>query len=132
MIKLELKLNGKSRKVKLPDEILFNSLLSQNTKAIKHLIKIALPLCKISPVFFDIVNKYIDVTEDGHCLYGGLIVRTGLDEFAVLYLENTQPQDDYIIELVEQYLRSSGENLSLTVDINKIEIDKALFLRAMK
>ena len=132
MITIELNLKNQTRKIELQDDVLFNALLSQNDNMIRKLIKMAHPLYKISDAFFDIVNRYVHVTDEGSTLYGGLIVRTGFDEFAVLYLENASLDDDYIVELVEGYLHDTGENISMTVNINKIEIDRLLFLRALK
>lgn len=132
MITIELNLKNEIHRIELQDEILFNSLLSRNKKLIKRMIKTVNPLYKISDTFFDIVNKYVDITESGNSLYGGLIVRTSLAEFAVLYLENTDPDEDYIVEVIGDYLYDLGEKFLETVEINKIEVDKSLFMSAFK
>lgn len=132
MITLELNLKNVIHKIELQDEILFNSLLCQNEKLIKKIIKTVQPLYKINDSSFEIINRFVEVTESGNSLYGGLIVRTAFDEFAVLFLENTFPDDDYIIRIIGNYLHDVGENISRTVTINKIEIDKTLFLKAFK
>lgn len=132
MIKLELNIKEQTRTIELADEILFNALLSQNQKLICKLIKTIHPLYKISDAFFDIVTKRVDINAEGKTLYGGFIVRTSFDNFAVLYLKDTEVDDDYIVSIVDEYLKDTGENVSMTVNINKFEIDKPLFLKAMR
>lgn len=132
MITIELNLKEQIKRISLKDEILFNALLSQNDEMIKRLIKSFSPLYKISDAFYDIVNRFVDVTDEGESLYAGLIVRTSFDEFVVLYLEDSIVDEDYLMRLIEEYIHDTGENVNRTVTINKMEIDKDVFLKAMK
>lgn len=132
MITLELNLKKEKKKIMLKDEMLFNALLSQNTILIKKLIKEKYPPYDINDSYFDIVNRYVEIDETGLALYAGLIVRTSIDEFVVLFLENSNPDDDYIIKIVESYVANAKDGGSKTVVINKIEIDKNLFSKVMR
>ena len=103
MITLEMNFKDETRKINLKEEILFNALLSKN-----------------------------DIKEDGSTLYGGLIVRTSFDTFAVLYLEDTEVDDDYIIKTIDEFIHDTGENIARTVTVNKIEITHSLFIKVTK
>lgn len=132
MITLEMNFKDETRKINLKEEILFNALLSKNDKLIKKLIKHNHPFYKISGDFYEVVNKYVDIKEDGSTLYGGLIVRTSFDTFAVLYLEDTEVDDDYIIKTIDEFIHDTGENIARTVTVNKIEITHSLFIKVTK
>ncbi len=132
MITLELNLKGKNEKVEIKDEILFNALLSQNENLVKRLIRGAKGDYEIDEEYFDVVSEYVDVDESGVTLYGGYIARTGKDAFAVLYLEDAEVDDDYIVTLIEEYVRTSKDDIAKEIDINKIEVDKSLFLKVTK
>ena len=132
MIMLELNMKNHTRKIMLKDEMLFNALLSQNTTLIKKLIKCKYPSYKIDETQFDVVNRYVEVAENGTALYAGLIIRTSLDEFVVLFLKESDPDDDYIVQILDEYTKDLDEKISDAITINKIEISKDLFFRAMR
>jgi len=132
MITLDLKVNNKLNKVKIKDEVLFNALLSKNTSLIKKLIKIEAPFYKISDAFFDIVNTYVDFTKDGISLYGGLIVRTNICRYAVLYLKESIIDEEYMIKLIDDYIHDIGDYMPKKIDIDKFSINKHTFLKTLK
>ncbi len=131
MIKLDLKLDGKIQKVQLKDEVLFNSILRMNTTLIKKFIKSIHPTYKISSAFFQIVNNYIDFTSNGVSIYVGLIVRTGLDDYAVLYLEGSHIEEEYMLKIIDEFIRDTGDHTPKEININKFEVRKELFLASI-
>lgn len=132
MVTIDLNLNSKLKKVSIKDDILFNALLSKNHKLIKKFIKSYNPLYKISDAFFEIVNNFVDFTDKGVSLYAGLIVRTGLCEYAVLYLENSTVDEEYMIKLIDEYINDVGDYRPKEVNINKFEIKRDTFLHTLK
>lgn len=132
MIMLDLKLGNTDGKVKIKDEVLFNAILSKNPKLIKKLIKSIHPLYKISDDFFEIVNTYVDFTRNGVSLYSGLVVRTGLIDYAVLYLENTTLDEEYLVEVVNDFINDTGDYTPTEININKFEINKKVFMSIIK
>lgn len=132
MITLELNIDKELSKVQIKDEILFNVLLSKNPKLIKKLIKSISPFYKISEAFFEIVNTYVDFTNEGVSIYTGLIVRTGLNKYAVLYLENTIIDEEYMLKLIDDYVREVGDYIPKEIDVDKFEISRRVFLSILK
>lgn len=132
MITLNLKFNDDYKKVAVKDELIFNAILSEHPNMIKSLMKSILPSYKVNKSFFTIVNRFIDFTEDLISIYPGLIVRTGLTDFAVLFLEDTEINEEYMVSLIQEYLYDVGNFLPSDVNINKFEISRNAFLKASK
>ncbi len=132
MITLDLKVDNTKSKVKIKDEILFNAVLAKNPKLIKKLIKSIHPFYKIHKDFFEIVNTYVDFTKNGVSLYPGLIVRTGLIDYAVLYLEDVFVDEEYLIKVIDDYVKDFGYCHFKEININKFEINKKVFVSIIK
>ncbi len=132
MITIELNLNKNFDKVKLSDDILFNSLVSKNHKLIKKYIKSIAPLYKISDTFFEVVNNFVDFDNEGVSLYGGLIIRTGLEDYAILYLENANLDEEYMIKIIDDYIKDTMDYLPTAINVSKFEIKKEIFINTLK
>ncbi len=132
MITLNLKIHNDYKKVALKEELIFNAILSEHPKMIKSLIKSILPTYKINQSLFNIINQFIDFTDELISIYPGLIVRTGLTDFAVLFLEDTIINEEYMISLIQEYLYDVGNYSPKEVNINKFEVSKSTFLKATK
>ncbi len=132
MITLDLKVDNVEGSIKIRDEVLFNAILAKNPEIIKKLIKVIHPLYKIKKDFFEIVNTYVDFTRNGVSLYSGLVVRTGLSDYAVLYLENVSIDEEYLIRIINDYIHDVGDINPKEININKFEIDKKIFLSIIK
>lgn len=131
MITLDLKVTGKLGNLKIKDDVLFNAILCKNPTLIRKLIKSIHPLYKISKTFFAIVNNYVDFSKEGMSMYCGLIVRTGYANYAVLLLEGSEIDEEYLVTLVNEYIHDSGYTPK-EVNINKFEISKKDFLHATR
>lgn len=132
MITLNLKINDNFKKIAVKEELIFNAILSEHPKAIKSLIKTILPTYKINTSLFNIVNRFIDFNDELVSIYPGLIVRTGLSDFAVLFLENTIINEEYMVTLIQEYIYDVGNFSPSEININKFEISKSAFLKATK
>lgn len=128
MITIDLKIGKDLNTVKIKDEILFTALLSKNSVLIKRLIRSIHPFYKISDAFFDIVNTCVDFTDEGISIYTGLIVRTGIDSYAVLYLEGTPLDEEHLIKAIDDYIRDIGDHTPKEINVDKFEISKKVFL----
>ncbi len=132
MITLDLNIDNKMQKVKIKDEILFNSLLVEHKELIISLIKVMCPSYDLHDAFFDIVNKFVDFTKEGISLYPGLIVRTSLNDYAVLYLEGIDIDEEYMISLINEYIHDIGDYDPKEININKFKNKKKTFLKTLK
>lgn len=132
MITLDLNVASGLNKVKVCDEVLLNALLSQHPFLIKKIIKTICPFYKISESFFEIVNNYVDFRENGVSIYIGLIVRCGLYDYALLYLDGSSIDEEYMLKSIDDYIREKGDYNPKEVNIDKFEIDKKLFLTVLK
>lgn len=132
MITLDLKAKHIDGNVKIKDEVLFNAVLASNPELIKKLIKAIHPFYKIKKDFFEIVNTYVDFTQNGVSLYSGLVVRTGLRDYAVLYLEDVPIDEEYLIKVINDYIHDIGDFKTNEININKFEINKKIFLSIVK
>ncbi|HBA37907.1 MAG TPA: hypothetical protein DCY94_04215, partial [Firmicutes bacterium] len=132
MITIDLNLNNKTKKVSIKDDILFNALLAKNKKIIKKLIRSIKPFYKISDAFFEIVNNFVDFSPGGKSLYAGLIVRVGLCKYAVLYLESSRIDEEYMISLIDSYIHDVGDYRPGEVEVDKIEIKREAFINILK
>lgn len=132
MLCLDLNVDEKTKKIKLREDALFNAFLGTHPDIIKKVIKSILPAYKVHEDFFALINGFVDFDEKGNSIYPGLIVRTGLFDFAVLYLENTYIDQEYMLYLIREYLEDIADGKPLEININQIEIDKSTFLEAIK
>ncbi len=132
MITIDLKIKEKLDHVHIKDDVLFNAILSEHPTLIKKLIRSIDPFYKISRNFFEIVNNYVDFKSDGTSMYAGLIVRTGLTKYAVLYLGGSEIDEEYMIYLIDEYIHDLGDYIPKTVDIDRFEIDNKDFIAAIK
>lgn len=131
MITVNLKIENKIKKVNIYDEVLFNTLLANNLLLIKKLVKSVCPGYKINGPFFGIVNNFVDFSNQGVSLYAGLIVRTDLNEYVVLYLQDSILDEKYMLKLIDDYIKEIGDYRPTEVNVNKIEIKKEAFLKAL-
>lgn len=132
MISLELNINNEIKSVKIHEDVLFNALLIEHPASIKKIINSITCNYNISDDFFEIINKYIDITSEGVSLYPGLIVRTGLCDYAILYLETSKIDEEYMLKIINEYIYDVGDYKYKTININKFEVDKITFLEANK
>ena len=128
MLEIDIKIDEKTKKIKINKNVLFNSQLVSHPKLIKKLIKHVNRSYKISDDFFEIINNYIDYNKEGRLLYSGLIVRTGLDNYAVLYLKNTKIDEEYMIKIINDYIFDIADHIPSELIIDKFEIDVKTFL----
>lgn len=132
MITIDLNIDKNLEKVHIKEDVLFNVVLSKNPRLIKKFIKSIHPLYKISDAFFSIVNNYVDFTKDGVSIYTGLIIRTGLDDYAVLYLEGTKIDEEHMLKSIDDYIKDIGDHIPREININQFVIKKNAFLAATK
>jgi len=132
MITLDININNEIKSIKIKDDVLFNALLIEHPSSIKKIINAITYNYKISDDFFEILNKFIDITEDGVSLYPGLIVRTGLYDYAILYLESAKIDEEYMLKIINEYIYDVGDHNYKTININKFEVDKITFLEVNK
>lgn len=127
-MKLNLKYKELNKEFDIKDDYLFNSYLVEHPTLIKRLIHSIKRSYKISDVYFEIVNKCINLDDKNTFNYPGLIVRVNIRTYAVLYLENTETNDDVILDLISEYIYDKGDVNPVTVNIDKFEITKDVFL----
>ncbi len=132
MVTIELNLDKKFDKVKINDNILFNALLGKNHQLIKKYIKSISPFYKISDAFFEIVNNFVDFDNNGVSLYGGLIIRTGLSDYVILYLEGSTLDEEYMVKLIDDYIKDTLDYVPTDVNVNKFEVRRELFLNTLR
>lgn len=129
MISLELNIDNKKRTITIHENLLFNTELINHPYLIKKLIKQIDKSYVIKESFFEILNNYVEIDENGVSLYGGLIVRTNIDNYAVLYLEKSNLDDDYIIKVINEYIFDIADHDPKEINIDKFEIDIKTFLK---
>lgn len=129
MIELDLKIDGNIKKVKVDENILFNAELIKRPELIKSLIKQVQRSYKISDSFFEILNSYVDFNSDGISLYSGLIVRTNIDSYAVLYLSGAELDEEYMLKIIYEYIYDINDYTPDEINIDKFEIDAKTFLK---
>lgn len=132
MITLDIKIDEKLKSIKIKEDVLFNAILIDQPKSIKKIIKNINSTYKISNDFFEVLNKFIDFTDDGVSLYPGLIIRTGLYDYAILYLENAKLDEEYMLDIIREYIYDVGHHNYHTINLNKFEVDKTTFLECTK
>ena len=129
---LNIKINEKFKKIKLNEELLFNVVLYENTFLIKKLIKMVHPTYKIDSHQFKVVNKYIELNMNLTAVYPGLIVKVKYDTYAILYLENTIVNEEYMISIIKNYIYDTCENSPKQINIDMFEITMNDYLSAVK
>lgn len=132
MIILKVKVGEEYRNIKVNDDIIFNSMLSSHPDIIKKLIRSVCPTYKINKSFFTIINQYVELDSNDTTIYTGLIVRTNLFEYAVLYLEGNKVDDIRIMDLIKEFIYDVDDVKPENVNINKMEIDRRTFLLATR
>ena len=129
MIELDLKIDGNVKKVKVDENTLFNAELVKRPELIKSLIKQIKRTYKISESFFEVLNSYVDFNSDGTSLYAGLIVRTNIDSYAVLYLSGATLDEEYMIKIIYEYIYDINDYTPDEINIDKFEVDAKTFLK---
>ncbi len=132
MVTIELNLDKRFDKVKINDDILFNALLGKNHALIKKYIKFVSPFYKISDAFFEVVNNFVDFDDNGVSLYAGLIVRTGLSDYAILFLEGSTLDEEYMVKVIDDYIKDTMDYVPEEVNVNKFEVKREIFLSTLK
>lgn len=129
MISLIMKFGDDVREVKIKEEVLFNYILIKHQDKIKHLIKNMDKKYKISDSFFTVINKYVEFDKNNVSIYPGLIVRTNIDDYAILYLENVNIDLDYAKNLIIEYSKDQSDYNPKSININEFEITTKDFLK---
>lgn len=132
MINLNIKINEKLEKIELNEEIMFNVVLCENVSLIKKLIKMIHPTYKIDTHQFKIVNKYIELDKDLTALYPGLIVKVKYDTYAILYLEGSVINEEYMISIIKNFIYDTCENSPKQINIDMFEITMSDYLNVLK
>ena len=125
----------KNEKIELKSitkEILFNVIISKDLNVIKKIIKNIDSSYKINNEFLQIINGFIDLDKNGFIKYPGLIVRTSIQDYAVLYQEDTKLDEDYIIKLITEYIIDRDDFISKEFNITKFMVKKSLFINIIK
>lgn len=129
MIELDLNIDKKIKKVKVDENFLFNAELIKRPNLIKTLIKKVKYTYIINDNFFEILNNYVDFNKDGESIYSGLIVRTNIDSYAVLYLEGSTIDEEYMLKIIDEYIYDINDYTPEEINVDKFEIDPKLFLK---
>ena len=125
----------KNEKIELKNitkELLFNVIISKDLNIIKKIIKNIDSSYKINNEFLQIINGFIDLDKNGFIKYPGLIVRTSIQDYAVLYLEDTKLDEDYIIKLITEYVIDRDDFISKEFNITKFMVKKSSFINIIK
>ena len=132
MINLKLKFGDEYKNVEIIEEHLFNAYLLRHPELIKNLIHSIVFKYKISKSYYTIINSFIEFSDTHISLYPGLIARVGLNRYAVLYLQGSKIDEDYMISIIKEFIYDKGESIPDEICIDKFEIDKGTFLEASK
>ena len=125
----------KNEKIELKNitkELLFNVIISKDLNIIKKIIKNIDSSYKINNEFLQIINGFIDLDKNGFIKYPGLIIRTSIQDYAVLYLEDTKLDEDYIIKLITEYVIDRDDFISKEFNITKFMVKKSSFINIIK
>ena len=125
----------KNEKIELKSitkELLFNVIISKDLNIIKKIIKNIDSSYKINNEFLQIINGFIDLDKNGFIKYPGLIIRTSIQDYAVLYLEDTKLDEDYIIKLITEYVIDRDDFISKEFNITKFMVKKSSFINIIK
>lgn len=125
----------KNEKIELNNitkELLFNVIISKDLNIIKKIIKNIDSSYKINDEFLQIINGFIDLDKNGFIKYPGLIIRTSIQDYAVLYLEDTKLDEDYIIKLITEYIIDRDDFISKEFNITKFMVKKSSFINIIK
>ena len=124
--------NKKFELKNITKEILFNVIISKDLKIIKKIIKRIDPGYKISDEFLQIINNFVDIDKSGLASYPGLIVRTSIQDYAILYLEDSKLDEDYIVDLITEFIIDRDDYISKEFNITKFIVKKTTFLEIIK
>ncbi len=124
--------NKKFELKNITKEILFNVIISKDLKIIKKIIKRIDPSYKISDEFLQIINNFVDIDKSGLASYPGLIVRTSIQDYAILYLEDSKLDEDYIVDLITEFIIDRDDYISKEFNITKFIVKKTTFLEIIK
>ena len=125
----------KNEKIELKNitkELLFNVIISKDLNIIKKIIKNIDSSYKINNELLQIINGFIDLDKNGFIKYPGLIIRTSIQDYAVLYLEDTKLDEDYIIKLITEYVIDRDDFISKEFNIIKFMVKKTSFINIIK
>ena len=124
--------NKKFELKNITKEILFNVIISKDLKIIKKIIKRIDPSYKISDEFLQIINNFVYIDKSGLASYPGLIVRTSIQDYAILYLEDSKLDEDYIVDLITEFIIDRDDYISKEFNITKFIVKKTTFLEIIK
>lgn len=131
-MKITLKDNKSVNEIVIGKDIFFNCILLNNKTLIKKLIKKLNPTYKISKSFFTILNEFIDYEKNGNYKYPGLIVRTNLYNYTVLYLEGTLIDEEYMLSIITEYILDVNDYKPEEINVDLVEITEKEFISAYK
>lgn len=131
-MKITLKESKSINEIIIGKDIFFNCILINNKILINKLIKKTNPTHKISKSFFTILNEFIDYEKNGNYKYPGLIVRTNLYNYNVLYLEGTLIDEEYMLAIITEYILDVNDYKPEEINIDLIEITEKEFISAYK
>ena len=115
--------------IKINSDLLFNTILVNNERLIKDLIKKTYSRYIINNEFFFIINKYIDIDKNKNYKYPGLIIRTNIYEYAILFLEGTIINENLALNIIYDYINDVKDITPNDINITKFNIKKDLFLK---
>lgn len=115
--------------IKINSDLLFNTILVNNERLIKDLIKKTYSRYIINNEFFFIINKYIDIDKNKNYKYPGLIIRTNIYEYAILFLEGTIINENLALNIIYDYINDIKDITPNDINITKFNIKKDLFLK---
>lgn len=131
-MRITLKDNKSISEITIGEDILFNVILLNNKKIIEKLIKKEMFSYRVSKAFFTILNEFIDYEKNGNYKYPGLIVRTNLYNYVVLYLEGTVIDEEYTISIISEYIMDVNDYKPEEINVDLLEISKKEFLSIYK
>jgi len=127
---ISLKQNNEKTKetINLNECFLLNIELINNKKLIKKIIKYLDKSYKINNTFFEVLNNYVEVDANNNSLYGGLIIRTNFDDYAVIYLKDSLFDEEYMLKVINEYIYDIADHYPQETNISMFEIDIETFL----
>lgn len=115
--------------IKINSDLIFNTILVNNEALIKNLIKKTYSKYVINNEFFFVINKYIDIDKNKDYRYPGLIIRTNIYEYAILFLEGTNIDENLALNIIYDYINDVKDITPNDINITKFNIKKDLFLK---
>ena len=115
--------------IKINSDLLFNTILVSHEEMIKDLIKKTYSKYNINHSFFFVINKYIDIDKNKNYKYPGLIIRTNVYEYAILFLEDSTINENLALNIIYEYINDVKDIKPSDINITKFSIKKDLFLK---